>query len=611
MSTFPHLLLTQLAVSTDTVQPIPFSGVPGGEFFTDPDFYYDPISQTLFAPNISGGGGVIAGDIEFTKEANHAILVLPSTTTGADGGILTINGGGDGAAATGTGDNAGDGGDTNLEAGTGGAASGTDLPGVGGDTNVFGGFGGDGSADVVPGKGGDVNIAGGNAGVDGGFGGFTGGDVNILGGAGKDGGDVNIDAGDGTGGTDGIVFVGANIAESVRLGRSGKLTTVEGKLTATELAYFKAEVDLSGNVVFDESLPHTVIVATSTTIGLTGGLLEETGAQGGPADATTPGGTGGQLRLFGGKGGTGSAAQLAGAGADAILRSGAGGTTGGLGGNNSGDVIVDNGAASVGGTNGTTNIGTVNANALNLGRAGKLTTINGNLKNAQGIIGHDLQKVFGDSGYTSLLTDDVIEWTTTGGACVQNLPALAGVRGQKLFVSKITSDANTLSITPNGVETISGGAAGAALVLEGGARGGVLLYAPLAGTDWTVLAAFNAPGTPVGVNGGLGGIPTNSQIILRSFCLVPFTLPAGLTGSFANSLANSTGNVTCAIDKITAAGATSHPGTINFTAGSKVGTFTFAAATSWAVGDELRVIAPVAADATLTDIAFGLLGVRV
>jgi len=102
-----------------------------------------------------------------------------------------------------------------------------------------------------------------------------------------------------------------------------------------------------------------------------------------------------------------------------------------------------------------------------------------------GVYGHNVNKVFGDSGYTSTPTDDIVDWDTTLGACVQNLPAIATVLGQKLFIAKITADANAVTITPSIGETINGAPT---LSLAGGARSTAQIFAPsTGGIDWFVL----------------------------------------------------------------------------------------------------------------------------
>lgn len=67
-----------------------------------------------------------------------------------------------------------------------------------------------------------------------------------------------------------------------------------------------------------------------------------------------------------------------------------------------------------------------------------------------------LSKVFADSPYTAAASGKVIKWDTSGGNVVQNLPAAAGVPGAIFTVVKTTSDANTVTLTPNGAEKING-----------------------------------------------------------------------------------------------------------------------------------------------------------
>lgn len=98
------------------------------------------------------------------------------------------------------------------------------------------------------------------------------------------------------------------------------------------------------------------------------------------------------------------------------------------------------------------------------------------------LVGHDVQKVFGASPYTALASDLIIGWDTAGGPCVQNLPALATVRGVILWIAKRSADANTVTIDAAGAETIAG-----ALTLVLGTVATAQLYAPLVGTDWMVL----------------------------------------------------------------------------------------------------------------------------
>jgi hypothetical protein len=100
------------------------------------------------------------------------------------------------------------------------------------------------------------------------------------------------------------------------------------------------------------------------------------------------------------------------------------------------------------------------------------------------------------------------------------------------------------------------------------------------------------------------GKPTDAQVIFRHDVIVPFDLPAGLTGSLGKAIAASTGNVACSIKK----GAT-EVGTITYNA-SATGVLAMASATSFADGDVLTIVAPATADATLANLSVSLLGER-
>lgn len=79
-------------------------------------------------------------------------------------------------------------------------------------------------------------------------------------------------------------------------------------------------------------------------------------------------------------------------------------------------------------------------------------------KVASGLGSGILSKAFADTGYTAVNATRIIKWTTTGGNCVQNLPVASTVVGQIFTIVKITNDANTVTVTPNGSEKINGDA---------------------------------------------------------------------------------------------------------------------------------------------------------
>lgn len=86
------------------------------------------------------------------------------------------------------------------------------------------------------------------------------------------------------------------------------------------------------------------------------------------------------------------------------------------------------------------------------------------------------------SPYAVVAGDAVIEVITSGGNVTINLPAASGTK-RRLWVKKITSDFNTVTIVAAGADLIDGAATA---VLTGGALGALELQAD--GTSsWAVL----------------------------------------------------------------------------------------------------------------------------
>lgn len=67
-----------------------------------------------------------------------------------------------------------------------------------------------------------------------------------------------------------------------------------------------------------------------------------------------------------------------------------------------------------------------------------------------------LSKTFANTPFTVTTAAKIVKWDTSGGSCVQNLPAAATCVGQIFTFVKMTNDANTVTITPNGSEKING-----------------------------------------------------------------------------------------------------------------------------------------------------------
>ena len=67
-------------------------------------------------------------------------------------------------------------------------------------------------------------------------------------------------------------------------------------------------------------------------------------------------------------------------------------------------------------------------------------------------------KEYSDSPYTvNALKDCTVIWDASGGACVQNLPAATN-SGKIFYFKKVDSSANTVTVTPDGTDTIDGAA---------------------------------------------------------------------------------------------------------------------------------------------------------
>lgn len=97
-------------------------------------------------------------------------------------------------------------------------------------------------------------------------------------------------------------------------------------------------------------------------------------------------------------------------------------------------------------------------------------------------------------------------------------------------------------------------------------------------------------------------IMTNAQMVYKFIATVPFTLPSGLSGSYATSEVASAGNVHFDIKKNG-----SDVGDITFNT-STTGSFTLGSDQSFAAGDVLTITGPATADASLAGVAASLLG---
>ena len=73
---------------------------------------------------------------------------------------------------------------------------------------------------------------------------------------------------------------------------------------------------------------------------------------------------------------------------------------------------------------------------------------------------------------------------TSGGVVTVNLPPAEQTENKTYYIKKTTNDANTVDITPNGFDTIDGGAL---YQISGGSLGSVVIYSD--GSQWWVLSS--------------------------------------------------------------------------------------------------------------------------
>ena len=104
------------------------------------------------------------------------------------------------------------------------------------------------------------------------------------------------------------------------------------------------------------------------------------------------------------------------------------------------------------------------------------------------IIGTSKRIVFADSPYTVLATDTTLLCDTSGGNIVLQLPAIA-VMGDRVVFAKMDIGAGSVSILPNGVETIDGAASyGISVLNESVALQGALA---VPSDKWQALARYS------------------------------------------------------------------------------------------------------------------------
>ena|SRR5579863_8536204 len=112
-----------------------------------------------------------------------------------------------------------------------------------------------------------------------------------------------------------------------------------------------------------------------------------------------------------------------------------------------------------------------------------------------------------------------------------------------------------------------------------------------------------AGGAAMVVSGSYTGPTTPSMVVQRYVFARPASFPAGLSGSQGRAGTAATGTLTYTIQKNG-----SNIGTMAFAASATSASFTMTAATAFAIGDVLTIVAPASPDATLAAVFWSLLG---
>lgn len=120
----------------------------------------------------------------------------------------------------------------------------------------------------------------------------------------------------------------------------------------------------------------------------------------------------------------------------------------------------------------------------------------------------------------------------------------------------------------------------------------------------TINQSASVSGLPLDIAGSCIGKPIAATAVMRFVANRAFTLPANLVGSIATTSIAATGSTAFSLQKNG-----TQIGGITYAAGATTGTLALTAATSFAPGDLLTLIAPSQIDATLADFQFTLAGI--
>jgi hypothetical protein len=169
--------------------------------------------------------------------------------------------------------------------------------------------------------------------------------------------------------------------------------------------------------------------------------------------------------------------------------------------------------------------------------------------------------------------------------------------GKALLMVTVKADESGREFSPNATPTAFIGLIDAPASYTGQAGKDVRVKSDGSGLE------FYSP--PYDVGAMVKGQPEASAAVLHYVFPRAVSFPAGLASSQGRAGTAATAQADFTIQK-NGAGI----GTLRFAAGATVATFILAAATTFAAGDVLQVLAPAPPDATLADITFSLAGTR-
>jgi len=118
-----------------------------------------------------------------------------------------------------------------------------------------------------------------------------------------------------------------------------------------------------------------------------------------------------------------------------------------------------------------------------------------------------------------------------------------------------------------------------------------------------VTLSLDKSAIPYDIAGSILSKPTASAVVMRFVAVRGFSLPAGLTGSLAKTSTVATASTVLVLQKNGV-----QFGTLTFAANNANGVFAGAAATSFAAGDLLTIVAPATPDSTFNNAQYTLVG---